>query len=317
MLLEVSLDNFLTRTEQGKLIWSIITIVVLWLIRRLFFRIIVKRISDKRGKYQSGKTINYSVSFLGLVLMVRIWFEGLETIATFLGLLSAGLAIALKDPVSNLAGWLFIVWRRPFELGHRVQIGEHIGDVIDISMFQLSIMEICNWVDADQHTGRIIHIPNGKVFTEPLANYSQGIEFIWHEVSVQITYESNWEKAKDILKQLVEKHFMHHTYEAERQTAEASKEYLPIALTLNPNVYISVEQYCIRLTMRYLCHPRKRRSTEQVLWEEVLREFSKNADISFAYPTTRFYNQPTEGKTHTAYKNVTFNRATRDGFENL
>jgi small-conductance mechanosensitive channel len=315
--IQIPFSDFLTKGEQSKILASILVVAILWLFRRLLYRVLVRNIREKKTKYQTGKTINYTISFLGVLIVARIWFDGFQSIATFLGLLSAGLAIALKDPVSNLAGWIYIIWRKPFDLGHRVQIGSFAGDIIDISMFQLSIMEIGNWVDADQHTGRVIHIPNGKVFTEPIANYSQGMQYIWHEVPVHITYESNWEKARDILKNIVIKQAAHHTKEAEKQAAESSKEYLLIALTLNPNVYISVEDYAIRLTMRYLCNPRKRRSTEQTMWEEVLKAFAQCPDISLAYPTTRFYNNPQEGKPQLGYKQQMFHRATKDGFENL
>lgn len=315
--IQIPFGDFLTKSEQSKIIASIIIIAVLWLLRKVLYRVLVRNTKEKKRKYQIGKTINYTISFLGVLVIARIWFDGFQSVATFLGLLSAGLAIALKDPVSNLAGWIYIIWRKPFDLGHRIQIGTFAGDVIDISMFQLSIMEIGNWVDADQHTGRVIHIPNGKVFTEPLANYSQGMQYIWHEVPVHITYESNWEKARDILKNIVLKHAAHHTKEAEKQAAESSKEYLLIALTLNPNVYVSVEDYAIRLTMRYLCNPRKRRSTEQTMWEEVLKAFAQCPDISLAYPTTRFYNNIQEGKPQLGYKQQLFHRVTKDGFENL
>lgn len=50
-------------------------------------------------------------------------FQGVSALSTYLGLLSAGLAIALQDPIVNLAGWLFILWRRPFDVGDRVQVG--------------------------------------------------------------------------------------------------------------------------------------------------------------------------------------------------
>ncbi len=104
-----------------------------------------------------------------------------------MGLFTAGLAIALKDPLTNLAGWLFIVFRKPFIVGDRIQIGPHAGDVVDIRPFQFTILEIRNWVDADQSTGRMIHLPNAKVFVEAQANYSLGFNYIWNEIVVRLT----------------------------------------------------------------------------------------------------------------------------------
>ena len=107
--------------------------------------------------------------------------------------------------------------RRPFALGDRIQIGKHSGDVIDIRFFQFTINEIGNWVDADQSTGRIIHIPNGKVFTEAQANFTQGFSHIWNEIGVLVTFESDWEKAKNILEKIVEKHAASLTKAAEQK----------------------------------------------------------------------------------------------------
>jgi small-conductance mechanosensitive channel len=129
---------------------------------------------------------------LGVSLLAWIWVEELLSLSTFLGLVSAGLAIALREPLINLMGWAFIVWRRPFEMGDRIEIGGQAGDVIDMRVFQFTLLEIGNWVDADQSTGRAIHVPNGKVFSESLANYSKGLAYIWNEIPVRVTFESDW-----------------------------------------------------------------------------------------------------------------------------
>jgi hypothetical protein len=108
--------------------------------------------------------LGYFVSLIGLLVIGRIWLTGMETLVTFLGLLSAGIAIALKDPLINIAGWVYILARKPFNVGERIEINNVAGDVIDIRIFQFSILEIGNWVQADQSTGRVLHIPNGVIF---------------------------------------------------------------------------------------------------------------------------------------------------------
>ena len=139
-----------------------------------------------------------------------VWLSEFKELGTFLGLLSAGIAVALKDPIINFVGWLFIILRRPFTLGDRIQILGHSSDVIDIRLFQFTLMEIGNWVEADQSTGRIIHVPNGKVFVDTVASYNKGFHYIWNEMPVMITFESNWEKAKNILSVIAKKHAEHH-----------------------------------------------------------------------------------------------------------
>jgi len=284
---------------QEKLWVSFLIVFVLWLLRKLLLSLVLPRIEDLRTRYQWRKISNYIAAVIGMLLVGRIWFVGFQTVATFLGLLSAGVAIALKDPLVNFAGWMFIIWRRPLEMGDRIQIGEHAGDVIDLRIFQFTLLEIGNWVDADQSTGRVIHIANGKVFTEMLANYSKGFQYIWHEIPVLVTFESNWQKAKDMLQKIANKHSEHLSKSAEKKLKERAQKFLIFYSKLTPTVYTSVKDSGILLTIRYLSEPRRRRGSEQAIWEDVLREFAECEDIDFAYPTQRFYNNLLEGKAET------------------
>jgi small-conductance mechanosensitive channel len=225
-----------------------------------------------------------------------MWFRGFQSLSTYLGLVSAGLAIALQVPLVNLAGWIFILWRRPFSVGDRIQIGDVKGDVIDQRIFMFTIMEIGNWVDAEQSTGRVIHIPNGKVFQDPLANYTEGFEYIWNEIGVLVTFESNWEAAKEILGEIAAKYGEAPSGAAAEQIKRAASTKLIIINKLTPIVYTSVKDSGVMLTVRYLCNTRRRRGSEQSIWEDVLRAFAKRDDIDFAYPTQRHYLNYIEGK---------------------
>jgi len=286
----------LSPVAQERLFDSLALIALLWLVRRLTLRIVWRRVEDVRARYRWQKTTTYVAVSIGLLAIGWIWIEGLGSIATFLGLVSAGIAIALKDILVNFAGWGFILARRPFELGDRIQIGEHAGDVIDIRLFQFSLLEIGNWVDADQSTGRVIHVPNGRVLTEVTANCSKGFQHIWNELPVLVTFESDWEKAKQILLTIAEEHAAHLTEAAQRSIREVSRRFLIFYQTLTPTVYTSVVDSGVLLTIRYLCAPRERRGTAEAIWEAILHEFAKHPDIDFAYPTQRFYDNRTEGK---------------------
>ncbi|PKL82314.1 MAG: mechanosensitive ion channel protein MscS [Ignavibacteriae bacterium HGW-Ignavibacteriae-3] len=286
----------LSAATQTNLIVTIIIILVIILFYRLTLKLIIDRLENTRLKYQWKKFVLYFFVALSLFIVTRIWFGIFEGFATYLGLLSAGIAIALKDPLVNLVGWFFILIRKPFQIGDRIQIGENIGDVIDIRIFQFSIMEVGNWVEAEQSTGRIVHIPNGFIFIQPQANYTTGFEYIWHEIPILITFESNWVKAKDLLNQVLDRNTLHLTENAEKQIREAAKKYMIYYKKLTPRVYTSVKDSGVQLTVRFMCDPRKRRDTEEAIFEDILNEFSKCSDIDFAYPTQRFYNNQNEGK---------------------
>ena len=193
---QISVDN------QNNLLYTIIVIVGLLLLRQIVNFLVRRRTDDAALIYRWRKATEYLALLLGAIALLLIWLPDATSFATYLGLLSAGLAIALQSPLVNLAGWAFILWRRPFSVGDRVQINEHRGDVIDQRIFMFSLLEIGNWVDADQSTGRVIHIPNGKVFTDVLANYAQGFHYIWNEIAVLVTFESDWVKAKEILQRI-------------------------------------------------------------------------------------------------------------------
>jgi small-conductance mechanosensitive channel len=281
---------------QTKIITSLVAVLVLWILHLLVARLIVPRIQDLYIRYRIRKTVGYIIFFIGLLVIGRVWVRGFQALATYLGILSAGLAIALRDPLVNLAAWVFIIWRRPFEVGDRIQIGDNAGDVIDIRIFQFTLMEIGNWVAADQSTGRIIHVPNGIVFAESLANYSKGFHYIWNEVAVLVTFESNWRKAKEILLGIGARHAEELSTSAEDRVRRAARKFMIFYTKLTPTVYTSVRESGVLLTVRYLCEPRRRRGSEEAIWEDILTEFAKCDDIDFAYPTRRYYDNLVEGK---------------------
>ena len=141
-----------------------------------------------------------------------------------------------------------------------------------------------------------MHVPNGRVFTEPVANYDKGFPFIWNEVPVIVTFESDWKRAKAILERVAATHAEHLTAEAEKHLLEASREYLISYTKLAPIVNTSVVDSGVRLTIRYLIQPRKRRGSEQAIWQDILDEFARSPNIDFAYPTLRHYRNDIEGK---------------------
>ena len=268
---------------------SLAIVIFLWLIQLGILRVVWRQTKSVKTRYQWKRTLSFTIPFIGVILVAGVWVQAFRHFGAFLGLFSAGLAIALKDPLANIAGWFFIVIRKPFAVGDRIQITKYSGDVIDIRMFQFTILEIGNWVEADQSTGRIIHLPNSLVFLKAQANYSSGFDYIWNEIPVKITFESNWEKAKNLLQEIVERHAESISGEAEKQIFEASKNYLIYYHHFTPIVYTEVMDYGVKLTIRYLCNPRKRRSSENDIWQDVIMQIKMHNDIQWAYPTTRFY----------------------------
>jgi small-conductance mechanosensitive channel len=296
-LFQATLNFDLNNQFQRNLLFTLLIIILLWLVRWLAIRMIHRRYADNdRMLYNWRKTVEYASVVLGVLLVGRLWLEGIGTLVTYLGLLSAGIAIALQDLIVALAGWLFIIWRRPFVVGDRIEIGDHLGDVIDIRLFSFSMLEIGRRIQAEQSTGRIAHVPNGKVFSEVLTNMHQGFPFIWNEIPVLVTFESDWEKAKAILVNIINEFAPDATDAVRRYSRRTGKRFVISYANVSPTVYTSVQEWGVLLTLRYMVDPRKRRNSEQQIWEATLRAFKLHWDIDFAYPTQREYLHFEEGK---------------------
>ncbi|WP_242918616.1 mechanosensitive ion channel family protein [Pontibacter liquoris] len=277
---------------QEQVLLTALVLLALWLLSRALLRFIYKRQPDLRKQYQWRKTTNYITTAVGIMLLANIWFNGFRSIATFLGLLSAGLVVALREPLLSMAGWLYLIWKRPFHIGDRIQIGDHVGDVIDIRLFQFTLNEVREWVQGDQPTGRVVHIPNGRLFLVAQSNYNYGFPYIWHEVPVHLTFESNWQKAKGILLESAARNCEKLSEQTMLQVKRRSQRHLIFFDDLDPKIYTKVIDNGIQLTVRYLSRIAGRRKSEHQIWEEVLPQFLAAPDIQFAYPTTRFYQTP-------------------------
>jgi small-conductance mechanosensitive channel len=250
---------------------------------------ITRRVDDSTVWYQARKAASYTAAVITLVALLWIWVGALRQLGTFFGLLSAGVAIALQDLLKNVAGWLYILTRRPFRVDDRIEIDGVRGDVIDVRMFRTTLLEIGNWVDADQSTGRIVHVPNGKVLTSELFNATEGFGYLWHELPVKITFESDWRLAERLFLDILTAMGAHTAEDAALRIRRAARSYKIRYTHFTPTVYLSVRDSGVLLTGRLLVDTRRRRSVEQQVWRALLEAFEQEPGIELAYPTTRFY----------------------------
>lgn len=281
--------GFLSESIGNELLYTILIIILISVIKWLFNKFVNDKIVDIKARYRWRKTTTYLSFFIGIILILPMWVKGFTSFVTYLGLSTAGLAIALRDLLASIVGWIFIIWKRPFTIGDRIEIADTAGDVIDIRLFQFTIVEIGKWVEAEQSTGRVVHIPNNKVLLNNVANYTMGFSFVWNEIPVLITFESDWKRAKELLLNIAEEQSGEMKNLARKRINEASKKFLIFYGNLSPIVYTRVKDSGILLTIRYLSEPRKKRSSESIIWEEILKCFKQEEDIEFAYPTNRVY----------------------------
>ena len=175
---------------------SIVVVAALLLLRWLLLRLLQGQVDQAATWYRVRKTANWVTVGLVAVALGTVWAGALGTFVTVFALAAAGLAISLGEVIRNLAGGVYVALRHPLRIGDRVEIGDWAGDVVSTGPLAFHLLEIRNWVDADQSTGRILHVPNSLLFTRPLANFGAGFEWIWHEVAVPLTFESDWRRAR-------------------------------------------------------------------------------------------------------------------------
>jgi small-conductance mechanosensitive channel len=274
--------------DSTKVVQSVFVIAMLVLVRWLILRAIHGRLEHSSSYFRTRKWIAYIFFGIGAYSVFTIWTDRSTNIGTYLGILSAGIAIALADVLENLAGWAFIVIRRPFKVGDRIEVQGRSGDVVDIRVFRFTMLEIGAWVDADQSTGRLVHVPNGKVFSEQITNYTEGFPYIWDEIGVMVTFESDWKRTEEIVREAMAEHAPDTTDGTiARAIRQAAHNYLIRYTHLTPNTYVTVKDSGVMIYGRYLVPARQRRHVTDQLWRAILDAFAAEPTVDLAYPTIR------------------------------
>lgn len=284
---------------QEKILWTVAALLLVFVLRFLTRHLLERHVSDNQRYRQLRRMVNYLAGIIAAVVLWRVWLGEMGSLGTFLGLLSAGIAIAMQDVIANIAGRAYILWLRPFQLGDRIEVDGTVGDVIDMGLFHFTLLEVGKWVDADQSTGRVVTVPNGKVLKNSVFNYTTAFDYIWNELPVTVTFESDWKSAKEIITAIGAETSSDSVERARSQLKQSARKYSINYERLDPAVFTKVADSGVVLTLRYLTQVRRRRLTEQNIWEKILMEFGKRENIDFAYPTRRFYDNKTEGKPET------------------
>lgn len=281
---------------HSNMLWTLVVVVAVFIVGRVLEHALVRRATDLEGRHKARRAIAWIRAIVLVICIVPIWTTGAGQFGLFLGFVGAGVALSLQETLLCIAGWMLIVIKKPFDVGDRIELSGLIGDVIDIRVFQTSVLEVGNWVGAEQSTGRILNIPNSAVFRRFNANYTRGFPFIWNEQTIIVTFESDWKRAKEIMsKQAVEEAGKIEN-EVRRQIEAMKGQYAIRYDHLNPTVYTHIADHGVGLTLRYLCPARKRRDFARRINEGILEDFTREPSIALAYPTTRFYDAAREGR---------------------
>lgn len=275
----VSLGNLVgIDAEYIKL--TILTILVFfifglmkWAIKKIYANLPV---NDKK-KFFRNRKIRIVLTIISFILVLLIWGEKMQGIITIISFISAGLTIAIREIIFNFFSGLYINFRKPFEVEERIEVAGIKGDVINIHALGFEMLEVGERVNAEQSSGRIVHIPNSYIFKEPLKNYTKVFKYIWNEMTVSIELDSDIEKTKEILYDILNNNevLKEIPKKAENAVDEEVFEYRIYYNYLEPIIYTKIVGNHIELNLRYLVHPKKARDVEEEINERILEEYRK------------------------------------------
>jgi small-conductance mechanosensitive channel len=154
-------------------------------------------------------------------------------------------------------------------------------------------METGNWLGGDHNTGRIVTVSNAFIFKEPLFNYSRHLDYVWDEISLPITYESDWQSAIRILSESVTTQSLYQDLlpKAAEQRRRARREFANKITPLEPRVFVKLTDNWIKLGLIYPVGTESRRAFRSLVSQEILKEF-RAAGIEMASQTMAIVRFP-------------------------
>jgi small-conductance mechanosensitive channel len=248
-------------------------------------KIMGRFVKSPRDYYRDRKLLSTIITVGGALVIALVWGRLVPHHGTFFGLVGAGLAVALREPLLSVAGRIAIFAGRIYDAGDRVQIGDNSGDIIDIGFFYTRMLEIGNWIGGDQYSGRILQFPNAQIFGAGVFNYTRDFQYIWDEVQLNITYTSNIDAATKIMTDAGNNYTQEFLSGAQQQLHRMQQYFLVPDFEVKPQVYLKVTTNWVGLTMRYVVDPKKRRSAVTYLYRNIFEAIQKRDDIEIGTDT--------------------------------
>jgi small-conductance mechanosensitive channel len=262
--------DFLFDPLIGQLITVVIGFVFIGLLAHWLQRWLTRYINNQRTLSSLGQATKF-LAYLAAVLLVVTVFSGqIPGLTVTLGVAGAGIAFALQEVIASIAGWIAISFGQFYIVGDRVQLGGIRGDVIHIGVLRTSLMEIGEWVQADQYNGRIVRISNSFVFKEPVFNYSEEISFIWDEIAIPVRYGSDHKLAREIMLKAAEAVVGATIDNATHEWEVMRQKYRLEHASVEPRVFLIANDNWMQVTLRYTVDVKRRRVIHDELFMYVL-----------------------------------------------
>jgi small-conductance mechanosensitive channel len=167
---------------------------------------------------------------------------------------------------------------------------KYVGDVMDISLLRMTILEDITLTSIMQNrrAGRIIFVPNNYVFTRMIANYTHSsLKTVWDGIKITITYDSNHKKAMHLVKEIARKYSKGYTDITRKQLNKLRHHYALKNTNVEPRIYSFIVPNGLDIEAWYLTNAYGTLTLRSVISSEIVDAFNKAEDITIAYPTQK------------------------------
>ena len=248
-----------------------------------------------RARFWMRQAISLGTAALLILGLMSVWFDDPTRLATAFGLVSAGLAFALQQVITSIAGYFVILRGATFNVGDRISMGGVRGDVLRLGFIQTTIMEMgqppsvqgadpAMWVRSRQFTGRIVTVTNSKIFAEPVYNYTRDFPFILEEMAIPITYTADRARTEAILLEAAHRHALDPASIAAEAKQDLQDRFGVEPIDLEPRVFFRITDNWLELTVRFVLHTHQIRAAKDAMSRYIIAEFDK-AGIGIASST--------------------------------
>ena len=277
----------------AKLVYSVLGVIVI----RSTFRLLELKLPLRFGygdqRYRVRKTVTAAAYLIIFIFVTVLFSDRLKHVGFAGGLLGAGIVVALQDVVSSVGGFLAIGISNLYRVGDRIQVNETKGDVLDISVMRTTIMETGNWVSGDLYNGRLVRIPNSSVLKGLVFNYSQGFRYVWDEIKVRLTPESDQWHAREMLLRVGKETVSGYLADAQGAWKHIVDNYRVENPLLEPMVTLQASSGALEFSLSYIVDYTKRTIVKDHLFTKVVDEVANNKGrLEWAPSSTSVLLQP-------------------------
>ncbi|MGB3160006.1 MAG: mechanosensitive ion channel family protein [Carnobacterium sp.] len=260
------------------IIWFLLFFILLYTLRRFLLNRLYGKLKNSGHWYVARKIARWLNNFVLFIIFMSIFGRNLTGFTTAIGLAGAGITYALREVIVSIAGWFAILFGDFFETSDRVLLGGIKGDVVDIGVLRTTLMEVGEWVNGDQYTGRIVRVANSYIFSSPVYNYTANFKFLWDELMVPLRFDSDMKLAKTILLEIAEKHTGQYNNEAAIAWETMKRRYKLEDASLENQVFLSFNDNWVEISLRYVVDYRERRNVKDKIFSEILLRFEQEGE---------------------------------------